>query len=204
MYREKMIGLLPGSFNPIHNGHLKVAEYLLRKAMLDEIWFIISPQNPFKNSEDLLNENIRLKMVQLAIKGKEMFKAEDVEFSLPKPSFTINTLNALHLKYPKAQFSLIIGEDSLEKFHLWKSYKEILNHHVLLIYPRSGTNQTIAASNVANISEHPNCLYFQEAPALDVSSTFIREEKSKNHSIKEYVPHEVEAFIEEQHLYLLH
>ena len=133
------IALFFGSFNPIHQGHLVIAQAALTQNLVDEVWFIISPQNPFKNADELLDEQSRLQMVNLSIQSQPQFKACDIEFTLPKPNYTINTLNEILKHYPSETFKLLIGEDNLVHFHLWNDYQDILIQVELLVYPRPNT-----------------------------------------------------------------
>ena len=136
------IGLYFGSFNPVHNGHLQIAETILAKSDLKKIWFVVSPQNPLKKKNDLLNQKDRLQMVKLALKGNKNFSASDVEFHLPVPSYTIDTLSFLAKKFPQHTFSVIIGSDNLSKIHLWKNYETLLNDYEIFVYCRGRINKS--------------------------------------------------------------
>ena len=177
------IGLFFGSFNPIHNGHLAIAEHIAQQKLFDQIWFVVSPSNPFKDKNDLLPENDRLNMVKLAIKNFPYLYACDVEFSLPKPSFTINTLHFLENQYPTYEFSLILGNDNMENFHQWKNYEEILERFVIYVYPRS--------KEVFEKKKHPHIVYL-DAPLLPVSATEIRNLLKQGKSVADYLPDGVE------------
>ena len=133
----KKIGLFFGSFNPIHIGHLILANYILENSDMDELWFVVSPQNPFKEKKSLLKDHNRLDMVQLAIKNYPKMKASNVEFSLPQPSYTIDTLTYLHEKYPDYSFALIMGEDNLDGLAKWKNSETLIKNHQIIVYPRS-------------------------------------------------------------------
>ncbi|MBN1463811.1 MAG: nicotinate-nucleotide adenylyltransferase [Paludibacteraceae bacterium] len=163
-----MIGLLFGSFNPIHLGHTALASYLLKHAGLDEIWFVVSPHNPLKEQNDLMPDDSRLKMVKLAIADYSAFKACDVEFFLPTPNYTITTLQHLNELYPEKQFALIIGADNLDAFSLWRDYKNLLNNYSILVYPRKGYDLD------ALQKEYPQ-VKVVEAPLFPISSTEIRQ-----------------------------
>src|ERR1044071_9749959 len=130
------VGLLFGSFNPVHIGHMALANYMLEFTDMKEVWFVVSPQNPFKGKSQLLKEQDRLLLVQLAIDDQPGYRSSNIEFGLPQPSYTVNTLVHLKEKYPTHRFSLIIGQDNLETFHKWKNHEEILSRHKLLVYPR--------------------------------------------------------------------
>jgi nicotinate-nucleotide adenylyltransferase len=187
------IGLFFGSFNPIHNGHLIIADYIVDNTPLEQIWFVVSPQNPFKSPQDLLNDKIRLHLVEIAIKGNKNFLASDVEFGLEKPSFTINTLNYLKSKYQEKEFSLIIGKDNLETFHKWKNYEEIINNHKIYVYPRPFVKEekNIKHNNIINV----------EAPQIEISSTKIRENIRTKHSIRYLLPEKVIKEIQKNKYY---
>jgi nicotinate-nucleotide adenylyltransferase len=160
------IGLYFGSFNPIHNGHLAITQFLYEKGLFNEIWMVVSPNNPLKNKEELWDEYARLDMVKLAINDLPFLRACDVEFSLPKPSYTIDTLHLLEKLEPNNKFSLILGEDNMENFHKWKNYEEILNRYAIYVYPR---NTGITGKMV----QHPN-VHNIDAPLLPISATQIR------------------------------
>lgn len=160
-----MTGLFFGSFNPIHNGHLAIANYLLDKAYCDEVWFVVSPQNPFKRDVGLLSEELRMEMVNHAIAGESRLKVCPVELTMPKPSYTVDTLIKLSGIYPGREFALIIGADNLVGFHLWKGYREILEHWPVLVYPRPEVD-------VSGIRYEGVRLV--DAPLSDISSTEIR------------------------------
>ncbi len=168
------IGLFFGSFNPIHIGHLALANYMASFTNLKQVWFVVSPHNPLKEKTSLLDQNQRLHMVNLAIDDTSFFKSSDIEFNLSQPSYTINTLAHLKEKYPKHTFSLIMGEDNLQSFTKWKNYEEILKNHKLYIYPRPNISKS-------ELKEHPQ-IVMTEAPIMEISSTFIRNaiKNSKN------------------------
>ncbi len=167
-------GIFGGSFNPIHKGHVQLAEYLCREKGLEEVWFLISPRNPFKQSSpDLLNEEARLHLTRLAIRNHPRLQASDFEFALPRPSYTVDTLRALRTTYPDRSFTLIIGADNWLAFDRWKSPEEILRHHRILVYPRPGfpipaTDRLPSGVEVAN------------APLSSLSSTEIRQSIARN------------------------
>lgn len=189
------IGLFFGSFNPIHSGHLMIANYFVQFAGLDKIWFVVSPQNPFKVNDTLLDENIRLELIQMAIAGEPRFEASRFEFNLPRPSYTVNTLEELRKTYPQDTFVPIIGGDNLQSFHLWKDYQDILEHHEVFVYRRAGYNE-----NNPLLGNHPSIKLF-EVPLLNISSTYIREMLQAGKSIKYLVPDTVESFIAKNGLY---
>ncbi len=175
-----MTGLYFGSFNPIHNGHLMLANYLLAYGGLDEVWFVVSPKNPLKEDTSLLLDTERLKMVKLAIKGFPQFKASDIEFAMPRPSYTIDTLKELSKMYPKIEFTIICGMDSLHDFHKWKDYDELIKHYILLVYPRKGYT-------AGKWEKHP-AFQLLDAPEIQVSSSFIRKAISEGKEIPFFMP----------------
>lgn len=192
-HAKQNIGLYFGSFNPIHNGHLAIANYLLKTAEMDEVWFVVSPQSPFKQDDSLLDDDHRLAMVLLAIENNQRMRACDIEFTMPKPSYTINTLEALHIKYPSKNFALIMGADNLETFHKWKNFEEIINHHCIYVYPRSNTDK-------GNASKHPSVIMI-DAPLLDISSTTIREFIRSGKDVSQFLPEKVLVYIDKMGFY---
>ena len=164
---KESIGIFGGSFNPIHIGHLALANYLCEYGDLSEVWFMVSPQNPLKKNTKLWDDELRLELVHLAIKDYPKFKICDIEFHLPRPSYTINTLNALKAKYPDKEFTLIIGADNWQLFPHWRSADEIISQYKVLIYPRPGF--------MVNAEELPSTIRLVNTPQLEISSTFIRE-----------------------------
>ena len=187
MSASQRIGLFFGSFNPIHTGHLIIANIMAESTDLKKVWFVISPQNPFKPGKGLLHEFDRFDMVRAAIHDNYKLEACDIEFNLPKPSFTIHTLVHLKEKYPDKEFRIIMGEDNLAKFEKWKSHDIILNDYGLYVYPRPGVQ-------LSELKSHPN-VRFVKAPLLDISATFIRECVRNNKSIRYLVPDSVEEII---------
>ncbi|MBX7243796.1 MAG: nicotinate-nucleotide adenylyltransferase [Bacteroidia bacterium] len=189
------IGLFFGSFNPVHTGHLIIAETALDEAGLDRVWFMVSPQNPFKEKKTLLPEYDRLKMVEMAIGDNNRLLASNIEFGLPKPSYTVDTLAHLYDKYRSYSFSLIMGEDNLLHLHKWKNYEAILENYALYVYPRKGE---IVESSLKN---HRNVHYF-EAPLLDISATYLRARIQAHKSVRYMTPDPVVKYIEDGRLFL--
>lgn len=180
------IGLYFGSFNPIHVGHLIVANHILNESDLDRVWFVVSPLNPFKHSESLLHEYDRLHLVQIAIENDLRLKASDVEFSLPKPSYTIHTLTYLKEKYPEHSFSIIMGSDGFQNLDKWKNPEAIISNYEIIIYKRPG----FEVDNKLNAN-----IKIMSAPLLDISSTHIRNLIKAGKSVKYLVTPAVEEEI---------
>lgn len=188
------IGLYFGSFNPIHIGHLIIAESILELTSLQKIWFIVSPKNPHKQDSELLHEFDRLEMVERAIAENARFSVSDVEFQMPKPSYTVDTLAVLRKKYPEHSFSLIIGSDNLATFHKWKQYEDIMAHHHLYVYPRPYTKKS-------NLEESPSVSLI-DAPLLDISATYIRKQIQAGKSVKYLLPEGLDYFIKQKKFYI--
>ena len=186
------IGLFFGSFNPVHIGHLIIGNHFINQRLVDEVWFVVSPQNPFKNSSSLLNEQHRLNMVKAAIDGEIKLKASNIEFKLPRPSFTINTLTYLAEKYPTHQFYIIMGSDGFENLQKWKNAEAIKKNYPILIYKRPGFE--VKDSQGASIQ-------LQDAPLLEISSTQIRKLIKEKKSIRFLVPDVVKTEIELNNYY---
>jgi nicotinate-nucleotide adenylyltransferase len=187
------IGLFFGSFNPVHIGHMALANYMAEFTNMDQVWFVISPHNPLKKKSGLLHHNQRLYMVNVAIEDYNKFQSCSIEFNLPQPSYTVNTLAHLKEIYPKNKFSLIIGQDNLATFHKWKNYETILEKYQLFVYPRPH-------SKPSNLDAHPNII-FTEAPFIEISSTFIREAIKNGKDIRYFLPEKAWKYIDEMNLY---
>ena len=188
------MGIFSGSFNPIHVGHLVVANYMLEFTSLDEVWFVVTPHNPLKRQEELLDDQLRLEMVRLALKEYEGLHVSDIEFRLPRPSYTVETLAALDKEYPGTEFHLIIGGDNWAIFDRWYEHKRILQQYGVLIYPRKGE-----AVNVP--PEYRDSVQVVNAPLVEISSTFIRESLKQGKNMRAFLPPGVHAFILERELY---
>lgn len=189
------VGLFFGSFNPIHIGHLAMASYVLQNARLDKIWFVVSPHNPLKKRSSLLNNEIRYRLVEAATQDNDKFEVCDIEFSLPTPSYTINTLDCLKAKYTDKDFALIIGGDNLQNFTLWKDYQRILDNYKIYVYPREGY------TSLPSYVLHPSVRVLDESPYLHISSTFIRTMIQKGQTVKYFVHDRVWEEIEKNNLY---
>ena len=187
------IGLFFGSFNPIHIGHLAIANVMAENTDLNKVWFVVTPQNPLKPSKGLLHEFDRYDMVKAAIADNYKFDVSDVEFHLPKPSYTIYTLAHLREKHPGKEFSLILGEDNLENFTKWKNYEEILNQFSLYVYPRPAESSRPRVT-ISPLKSHAH-VKMVEAPLFDISATYIRQCIANNKSIRYLVPEAVEQMI---------
>jgi nicotinate-nucleotide adenylyltransferase len=186
------IGLYFGSFNPIHNGHLIIANHIVENCGVDKVWFVVSPQNPLKESKSLLNEYHRLHLVNLAIKDNPKLSTSDIEFRLPKPSYTIDTLTYLQEQFPKNSFSVIMGSDSFQNIHRWKNFELLLKNYPVIIYdrPTFEIKESFGAQ-----------LEIVQAPMLDISSTYIREQIKNKKSIRYLTPDDVCAYISENRYY---
>ncbi len=186
-------GLYFGSFNPIHIGHLAIANYFVEYTDLNEVWFIISPHNPLKNKNSLLDNKARLELVTTAIDNDPRFKACDIEFDLPQPSYTINTLNFLNQSYPDKTFAIIMGSDGLPMFHKWKDHEEIIKNYKRYIYPRHGESTDY-------IKSHEN-IQLVSAPRMELSASFIREALHAQKDICHLLPHGVFQLIKKNRYY---
>lgn len=187
------IGLFFGSFNPIHVGHMIIANHVANWTDMDQVWFIVSPQNPFKKSSNLARDYDRLDMVHLAIGDNLNLRASDIEFGMPRPSYTVDTLTYLKEKYPEHTFSLIMGGDNLANLHKWKNYQVILKNHKILVYKRPDYE-------LGDLLTH-NQVTVVEAPLMEISSSFIRKSLAQQKSIRYLVPDEVRKYLEENPIY---
>lgn len=187
------IGLYFGSFNPIHIGHMAIANYMVEYGDLDQLWFVVSPHNPLKEKKSLLKDHHRLEMVRLAIEGDDRLRASDIELHLPRPSYTINTLTYLEEKHPENEFRLIMGADGLNTFHKWKHADLITEKYHRLIYPRPGTDpaSTTGLTNATIV----------DAPMMEISSSFIRKAIREGKDIRHLVPADAYQYMREMHFY---
>lgn len=192
----KKVGLFFGTFNPIHIGHLVLANHIVEFSNLDEVWFVITPQSPFKTKQSLLDNHHRHQMVYEAIQDYPKLKASKIEFELPQPNYTINTLLHLEEKYSEAyQFSLIMGEDNLKSFHKWKNYEAILENYSIYVYPRISEGKT-----EKRFEDHPK-IHRIDAPVMEISSTFIRKQHQLGKNIKPLLPDSVWKYMDEMNFY---
>jgi len=189
------IGLYFGSFNPIHVGHLVIANQLAENSNLDQIWFVVTPHNPFKKKSSLLDNFQRLEMVYRATKDYPKLKESNIEFNLPQPNYTINTLTYLQEKYPDFQFSLIMGEDNLKSFHKWKNYEIILENHSIYVYPR------ISEGAIETQFTGHKKIHKVEAPIMEISSTMIRKAIKEGKNVKPLLPQNVWEYLDEMNFY---
>ena len=188
------VGLYFGSFNPIHIGHMAIANYMVEYTDLDQLWFVVSPQNPLKKKSNLLNDYHRFELVNRAIEDDNRFRASNIEFDLPKPSYTIDTLAYLSDKYPDYQFVILMGSDNLESFHKWKNFKTIVQNYGIIVYPRPGFEQ-------AKVLKHENITIAKEAPLMEISSSFIRNAIKEGKDVRHYLPQNVWEYVDEMNFY---
>ena len=191
----KKIGLYLGTFNPIHNGHITLANYFANIIDLDEVWVVLTPQNPFKKKYNLIEDDYRLEMANNTFNHLKNIKVSDIEFKLDKPNYTIDTINRLSEDFPNKQFTLLIGEDNLANFHHWKDYSKILEVVEVFVYPRTTT------TNVDNEFINNKKIKILDAPKIEISSDEIRKKMKEGVDIKSYLPKVVYEYIIEKRLY---
>jgi len=189
------IGLYFGTFNPIHVGHLIIANHMAEHSDLDQIWMVVTPHNPLKKKSTLLEDHHRLQMVFLATEGFPKLQPSDIEFKLPQPNYTVNTLAHLQEKFPQHEFALIMGEDNLNSLQKWKNYEVILQNHDVYVYPRLDSGEMDA-----QFVNHPK-IHKVDAPVIELSSTFIRESIKKNKNVQPMLPHKVWEYIDHNLFY---
>ena len=190
----KKIGIYSGSFNPIHHGHVMLANYLVEFSDLDELWFVVTPQNPLKKKEDLLDDDERLKMVQLALGDDPRIHVSDIEMHLPTPSYTINTLTSLSEQNPDVEFVFICGMDSLQNMKNWREYQRILDNYELLVFPREGYDG-------GDLINYPSVTVLK-TPILEISSTFIRQCVKEGRDVRHFMPEKAFAYMKEHQFYM--
>ena len=200
------IGLYFGSFNPIHLGHLVIANHMVVRADLDEVWMVVTPTSPFKLDDEIIPEQQRLQMVRLAVAENSSIYASDVEFHLPRPNYTANTLRYLRSEHSEIEFSVIIGEDNFENLHRWQEYEDIISNHRILVYPRRVSSPNIPPSNAPNkggktVVGKNQVVVFTEAPMIAISSSYIREAILNKQDIQYLLPDPVISYIGNNHLY---
>jgi nicotinate-nucleotide adenylyltransferase len=189
------IGLYFGTFNPIHIGHLIIANHMAEYSGLNQIWMVVTPHNPLKKKETLLDDYKRLNLVALATEDFPKIKPSDIEFKLPQPNYTVHTLAHLQDKFPQHEFSLIMGEDNLKSLHKWKNYEVILQNHDIYVYPRISTE-----TENLEFKNHPR-IHLIDAPIVEISSTFIRESIKNKKNIQPLIPYKVWEYIDYNNLY---
>jgi nicotinate-nucleotide adenylyltransferase len=192
---KKKVGLYFGTFNPIHSGHLIIANYMVEFSELTEVWMVVTPHNPFKKKSSLLDNHHRLEMVYKACEDYPNLKPSDIEFGLPQPNYTVNTLIQLEEKYPDLEFALIMGEDNLKSFHKWKNYEVILERYSIFVYPRISKglieNEFLTHAKITRVP----------APIIEMSSTFIRKAVKEGKNIKPMLPEKVWKYLDEMNFY---
>ena len=187
------IGLFGGSFNPIHYGHIRLARQLLALAALDEVWFVVSPQTPLKQQTDLLDDDLRLQMVEMALQREKGLRASDIEFRLPRPSYTWNTLQTLRQEHPGDEFTLLIGGDNWERFPLWYRADDIVRDYNIVVYPRTGSD--------IDERQLPPTVHIVRTRRINISSTMVRQRIALGQTLSRLVPKAVADFIEKKRLY---
>ncbi len=187
------IGLFFGSFNPVHIGHMAIANYFAEFSDLDQVWFVVSPQNPLKEKSSLLNQYDRLHLVRIATEDSSKLKASDIEFQLSKPSYTVDTLAHLSEKFPQHRFVLIMGSDNLSTLHKWKNHAAILKHYSIYVYPR--------LENVGGDFKNLPSVKFFAVPLMEISSSFIRQSIKAGKSMRHFLPSKVFEYVDEMHYY---
>lgn len=195
MKSSKKIGLYFGTFNPIHIGHLIIANHMVEFSDLDEVWFVVTPHNPLKKKKTLLEDHHRLAMVRIAVEDYPKLQASNVEFDLPQPNYTVNTLAYLEEKYPSQKFCLIMGEDNLKSFRKWKNYDVILERYSIYVYPR------ISEGTVETQFQNHEKIKKVDAPIIELSSTFIRKEIKSGKNIRPMLSAEVWKYLDEMNFY---
>ena len=193
IYKGKNIGLYFGSFNPVHIGHMAIANYMTEFTEIDQLWFVVTPQSPHKTKHGLLNDYDRLDLVKRAVAGDERFQVCDIEFYLPKPSYTVDTLAYLSDRNPTLNFKILIGSDNLKNFHKWKNYEVIINNYGLIVYPRPGYKNTLYKNHL-NIIE-------ADAPRMDISSSFIRNAIRSGKDIRHFLPYNIREYMDQKGFY---
>ena len=202
----KKVGLFFGTYNPIHVGHLVIANHLANYTELDEVWLVVSPQNPLKKKDSLLQDYHRLALVRVAIEDNPKLKASDIEFSLPKPSYTSNTLAHINEKYPDYSFALIMGEDNLRTFHKWKNYADILKNNQIYVYPRVLTEQEKEVNEINvevnnELRNHQNVIMCDDVPVMKISASFIRGAIKEKKDVSYLLTQPVFKYLTEMHFY---
>jgi nicotinate-nucleotide adenylyltransferase len=194
------VGLYFGSFNPVHLGHLVIANHMLNQADLDEVWFVVTPSSPHKQGVSMIPEEHRLQMAHLALADHPHLKASDVEFNLPRPNYTADTMHHLREVHPEVAFSIIMGQDNLESFHTWKDHESLVAKHRMLIYPRLTQGTSESEARTATWLAHAH-VEVHEAPIIAISSTYVRDAIMSGHDVQFLLPDAVVAYIGNNHFY---
>lgn len=199
---SKRIGLYFGTFNPIHVGHLIIANHMVQFAELDQVWFVVSPQNPLKPKASLLADYHRLSLVRVAVEDNPKLAASNIEFDLTQPSYTIHTLVALSEKHPEDDFTLIMGEDNLNTFNKWKNYEQILENYSVLVYPRveSDENLSVRSEGRSEFLDHPKVTMI-DAPLMKISASFIRKSIKDGFDVQYLLTEPVMKYVDEMNFY---
>ncbi|MDG1476479.1 MAG: nicotinate (nicotinamide) nucleotide adenylyltransferase [Vicingaceae bacterium] len=195
------VGLYFGTYNPIHVGHLIIANHMVDYTDLDQVWFIVSPQNPFKTKASLLEDYHRLTLVKVAIEGNKNLRASNIEYDLPKPSYTIDTLTCIQEKHPEHNFSIIMGEDNLRSFHKWKNYEQIIENHHVFVYPRVISENGNTHNIPDQLQNHPKISICSNAPLMKISASFIRKAIKDKKDVKYLLTEPVFKYLEEMNFY---
>ncbi len=190
------IGLYFGSYNPIHIGHLAIANYMVEYTDIDQLWFVVSPHNPLKKKSNLLDDYQRLEMVHRAVDGDDRFRASNIEFNLPKPSYTVDTLTYLKEQHPNYHFKILMGSDNLENFHKWKNYETIINDYGIIVYPRPGFDPK-------KVQVEKNIVVAKDAPLMEISSSFIRKAIKKGKDVRHFLTQKTWEYLEEMYFYIV-
>jgi len=188
------VGLYFGSYNPIHIGHLAIANYMVEYTDIDQLWFVVSPQNPHKKKSNLLDDYQRLEMAHRAVEGDDRLRASNIEFSLPKPSYTVDTLAYLKEHHPNYHFKILMGSDNLENFHKWKNYESIVENFGVIVYPRPGFDKS-------KVQVQKNITVAEGAPLMEISSSFIRKAIQEGKDVRHFLPQKTSAYLEEMNFY---
>ncbi len=193
----KKVGLFFGSFNPLHVGHMILANYMVAHTEMEEVWFVVSPQNPFKERKTLLDEIHRYAIIERAIEDDRRFQVSKIEFSMPKPSYTVDTLVKLQEGYPKNKFSLIMGQDNLNHIHKWKNSDILLNDYSIYVYPRMGKGKV----DERVVKQERASVHFVDAPIIEISATEIRRDISKGKDVSWFLPEKAWKYVDEMNFY---
>jgi nicotinate-nucleotide adenylyltransferase len=201
------IGLYFGTYNPVHVGHLVIANYMADYTDLDQVWLVVSPQNPLKEKSTLLADHHRLELVRIAIDDNDKLRVSDIEFKLPKPSYTVTTLAHLREKHPNHEFALIMGEDNLRTLHKWYNHDYLLKNHKIYVYPRALTIQeeaeviAIGKETINEFYGHPNVIICEDAPVMKVSASFIRHAIKEGNDVRYLLTEPVRKYVDEMNFY---